>query len=296
MTTLKISIYAGILIALPVLLYQVYAFLLPALKPTERRVVMPFLILIPLLFIAGVVFSYFVVVPAATQVPAQLQPERVQHPGPGQRATTASSSSPWSRSGSSSRCPMGILALTRLGIIDARAALPQPPLRVPDPGGRRDAPPGNRPGHDADRAGAAPGAVRVLADPGAAGGHAPEPTGGAAVRGAGARAAGEPRTARLRAVLFDLRGKRRRLVQVVYSLLAAIFLIGFVFLGIGVGSALGSIFDLFGLAETAAAARRARSSTPDRQRQASSWPEEPEGHRCAREAGARTSTSRPRRG
>ena len=61
MTTTKLSIYAGILLALPVLLYQVYAFLLPALKPTERRAVMPFLILVPVLFIAGVVFSYFVV-------------------------------------------------------------------------------------------------------------------------------------------------------------------------------------------------------------------------------------------
>ena len=67
MTTLKISIYGGILIALPVLLYQAYAFLLPALKPTEKRVVLPFLLLVPLLFIAGVVFSYFIVVPAATQ-------------------------------------------------------------------------------------------------------------------------------------------------------------------------------------------------------------------------------------
>jgi hypothetical protein len=47
-------------------------------------------------------------------------------------------------------------------------------------------------------------------------------------------------------VLFDLRsGKRRRMVQVVYSLLAASFLIGFVFLGIGTGG-LGSISDLFG--------------------------------------------------
>ena len=65
MTTLKLSIYAGILISLPVLLYQGYAFLLPALKPTERRVVLPFLLLIPVLFLMGVVFSYFVVVPAA---------------------------------------------------------------------------------------------------------------------------------------------------------------------------------------------------------------------------------------
>jgi sec-independent protein translocase protein TatC len=65
MTTLKLSIYAGILISLPVLLYQGYAFLLPALKPTERRIVLPFLLLVPVLFLMGVVFSYFVVVPAA---------------------------------------------------------------------------------------------------------------------------------------------------------------------------------------------------------------------------------------
>ena len=65
MQTMKISVYAGLLISLPVLLYQAYAFLLPALKPTERRVLLPLLFLVPTLFIAGVVFSYFVVVPAA---------------------------------------------------------------------------------------------------------------------------------------------------------------------------------------------------------------------------------------
>jgi hypothetical protein len=46
-------------------------------------------------------------------------------------------------------------------------------------------------------------------------------------------------------VLFDLRGTRRRVVQVVYSLLAASFLIGFVFFGIGSGG-VGSVADLFG--------------------------------------------------
>ena len=46
-------------------------------------------------------------------------------------------------------------------------------------------------------------------------------------------------------MLFDLRsGKRRRVVQVVYSLLAVSFLIGFVFFGVGTGG-LGSISDIF---------------------------------------------------
>ena len=56
-------------------------------------------------------------------------------------------------------------------------------------------------------------------------------------------------------MLFDLRGKRKRLVQVSYALLAAIFLVGFVGFGIGVGNSPGGLFDAIGLTATAAAAR-----------------------------------------
>jgi sec-independent protein translocase protein TatC len=65
LTTFKLSMYAGIVLALPIILYQIYAFVLPALSPAEKRVIVPFLLLIPFLFIAGVVFGYFVVLPAA---------------------------------------------------------------------------------------------------------------------------------------------------------------------------------------------------------------------------------------
>jgi sec-independent protein translocase protein TatC len=64
-TTLTNSAYAALLISLPVILYQLYAFVLPAFSPTERKVATPLLLLVPALFIAGVVFCYFVVlVPA----------------------------------------------------------------------------------------------------------------------------------------------------------------------------------------------------------------------------------------
>lgn len=66
-TTVTISAYAAIVIALPVILYEAYAFVLPALTTRERRVVVPFLIMVPVLFVAGVVFGYFVVLPAATK-------------------------------------------------------------------------------------------------------------------------------------------------------------------------------------------------------------------------------------
>ncbi|MGH8986094.1 MAG: twin-arginine translocase subunit TatC, partial [Acidimicrobiia bacterium] len=63
MTTLTLSIYGGLLLAMPVVLYQAYAYVLPAFSPVERRVVLPFLLAVPFLFIAGVVFAYFVVIP-----------------------------------------------------------------------------------------------------------------------------------------------------------------------------------------------------------------------------------------
>ena len=66
-TTVTISAYAAIVIALPVVLYQAYAFVLPALTTREKRVVVPFLMGVPILFVAGVVFGYFVVLPAATK-------------------------------------------------------------------------------------------------------------------------------------------------------------------------------------------------------------------------------------
>jgi len=64
-TTVKLSFYGGILIALPILLYQVYAFVLPAFSSQERKVILPMLLMVPFLFIAGVVFAYFVVLPPA---------------------------------------------------------------------------------------------------------------------------------------------------------------------------------------------------------------------------------------
>ena len=60
-TTLMNAAYFALIIAAPVVLYQLYAFILPAFSPSERRVATPLLILVQVLFIAGVVFCYFVV-------------------------------------------------------------------------------------------------------------------------------------------------------------------------------------------------------------------------------------------
>lgn len=65
LTTITLSLYAAILLALPVILYQVYAFVLPAFSPAERRVATPLLLLVPVLFIGGVVFCFYIVLPPA---------------------------------------------------------------------------------------------------------------------------------------------------------------------------------------------------------------------------------------
>lgn len=63
--TITVTLYFALLLSLPVLLFQLYGFILPAFSPSERRVAMPLLFAVPFLFVAGVVFGYFVVLPAA---------------------------------------------------------------------------------------------------------------------------------------------------------------------------------------------------------------------------------------
>ena len=67
-TTLTVTCYAALVLSLPVILYQLYAYVLPAFTPNEARVARPLLMMIPLLFIGGALFGYFLVVPAATKV------------------------------------------------------------------------------------------------------------------------------------------------------------------------------------------------------------------------------------
>ncbi len=63
MTVLKVSIYAGLLIALPVVLWQFWAFIMPALYENEKKRVLPYVFFTTALFLAGVLFGYYVVLP-----------------------------------------------------------------------------------------------------------------------------------------------------------------------------------------------------------------------------------------
>lgn len=61
----KLSIYAGVFLASPVIFHQVWRFIAPGLYAKERRVALPFAIFSALCFIGGALFCYFLVFPAA---------------------------------------------------------------------------------------------------------------------------------------------------------------------------------------------------------------------------------------
>src|ERR1700760_2166499 len=115
-TTLTVSAYAAIILALPFVLYQLYAFILPAFSRHQQRAIVPLLLMIPVLFIAGCAFGYFLVLPAAakfllnfndTQFNVQVQARQYYS----FFAMTVLAC------GIVFQVPVGILAVTRLGIV-----------------------------------------------------------------------------------------------------------------------------------------------------------------------------------
>jgi len=118
-TTLTVSAYGAIRLSLPIIFYQLYAFVLPAFAARERKIILPLLMLIPLLFVAGVVFAYFVVMPAATKFLLNFNDTQFNIQVRARDyysffATTLLAV------GIVFQVPVGILAVTRLGILTPR--------------------------------------------------------------------------------------------------------------------------------------------------------------------------------
>jgi sec-independent protein translocase protein TatC len=115
-TTLTVAAYGAIVLSLPIVLWQLYAYVLPAFSDAEKRVLLPILLLSPFLFLAGVAFGYFVVMPAAvhfllnfndTQFNVQVRA----------RDYYSFFSTTEIACGLIFQLPLAILAVTRLGIV-----------------------------------------------------------------------------------------------------------------------------------------------------------------------------------
>jgi sec-independent protein translocase protein TatC len=118
-TTVTISFVFALILTLPLLLHQAYAFLAPALEPADRRRIRPIALAIPFLFVAGVLFGYFVVMPAAVHFLLNFnsaQFNALVQAGPYYKfaATTVLAM------GLVFEVPVAIVAVTRLGLVTPR--------------------------------------------------------------------------------------------------------------------------------------------------------------------------------
>lgn len=115
-TTLTVVAYAAIIVSMPVLLFQLYSFILPAFNPGERRVALPLLLMVPFLFIGGALFGYYVILPPALEFLLGFNAEEFQTE---LRAREYYSFAAMSllATGLLFQTPVVILALTRLGVV-----------------------------------------------------------------------------------------------------------------------------------------------------------------------------------
>jgi sec-independent protein translocase protein TatC len=115
-TTMTVSAYGALLITLPIILYQLYAFVLPAFTPTERKVALPILLMVPFLFLGGVLFGYFIVIPAAIKFLLGFNADEFQIEVRAREYYSFVSLTLLSI-GILFQIPVGVLALTKLGIV-----------------------------------------------------------------------------------------------------------------------------------------------------------------------------------
>ena len=73
----KVAMLVAFVIALPYVLYQIWAFVAPGLYTHEKRLVLPLIFTSTVLFIAGMAFAYFLVFPVVFKFMASIAPEGV---------------------------------------------------------------------------------------------------------------------------------------------------------------------------------------------------------------------------
>ena len=62
---LKISIISAFILSSPFFLYQIWSFIAPGLLKKEKRIIFPFLFLVPVMFLIGFIFVYYFIIPLA---------------------------------------------------------------------------------------------------------------------------------------------------------------------------------------------------------------------------------------
>ena len=119
---MKISLLSGVVIALPVLIYEILAFVVPGLKPSERKWIWMVIPVATIFFVGGVAFAYFVMLPAA--LPFLLDFMGITtSPRPSNYFSFVLNLMFWV--GLSFEMPLVMFVLARLGIVNVKGLLKQ---------------------------------------------------------------------------------------------------------------------------------------------------------------------------
>ena len=226
--TLTVVAYFALLFSLPVILYEIYAFVLPAFSARERRVALPLMLMVPFLFAAGVAFGYELMLPPAISFLQNFNDRNfdvlIQARDYYRFAVLALLST-----GLIFQMPVGLLALNSVGILSAQRLRSSWRYAIVGIAIVARAAAGRRSRHDLHRDGSAAAALRAQYP----------------AVGDRRSAQGEPR-GELESMLFDLQSRgRRTVVKFIYGGLAILLGGGLVLFGVGTGTGGNGLFDLF---------------------------------------------------
>ena len=119
MVPVKVTMLAAFVLSLPVVLYQVWAFVAPGLYRHEQRLALPLIISSSLLFLAGMAFCYFVVFKTVFQFIASFAPESIT-PAPDIEAYLNFVMSMFLAFGITFEVPVAVVLLVHTGMVSVQ--------------------------------------------------------------------------------------------------------------------------------------------------------------------------------
>jgi sec-independent protein translocase protein TatC len=128
-TYLKSAVLAGFVLALPVIFWQIWAFVSPGLYDTEKTAIVPFVLVSTLLFAAGATFGYLVVFPLMFQFLTGFDSDFVRSAWT-MREVFALTTRLFLAFGVAFELPVLVFFLSLAGIVDARTLLRGTPYAV----------------------------------------------------------------------------------------------------------------------------------------------------------------------
>ena len=116
MVPMKVTMMAAFIVSLPVVLYQVWAFVAPGLYRHEQRLALPLIVSSSLLFIGGMAFCYFVVFKSVFTFIASFAPQSIT-PAPDIEAYLRFVMTMFLAFGVTFEVPVAVVLLVRMGIV-----------------------------------------------------------------------------------------------------------------------------------------------------------------------------------